>query len=150
MPKVGKRAGAGKPPAEWQLMSWNAETVQEVTAADWKGAKAFGFRTAAGEATTILFGPEVTFAGPRVRARVEYAIPGKAGVSHVRFKASQPTQLDARDLDKLPATGGAWQTADFALDRQDSTAGHLELHTSGLPVGETVWVKSVTVYESAE
>ena len=49
----------------------------------------------------------------------------------------------------MPATGGDWQTADIELDLRDATVGCLEFHTSGLPVGETVWLKSVVVYQPA-
>jgi len=149
VPKVSFRTGAGKSPPEWQTMSWNPDTVQVVTAAEWRGAKAYGVRTAAGEATTMLFGPEIPLAGPKTRVRIEYAIPGAAGVSYVRLMQSAPSHADAREVERLPATAGAWQTADFELDTRNATAGHLEIHTAGLPVGETVWLKSITVYQPA-
>ena len=146
VPKVKSRTGAGKAPAEWQLMSWNPETVQEVSAGEWKGANALGIRTAGGEATTLLFGPEVTFGGTQTRVRIEYAIRGTAGMSSVKLMQRTPDQLDAREVERLPATSGAWQTADFELDVRAANSGHLEVHTSGLPVGETLWLKSITVY----
>ena len=147
--KVSDHTGTGTFPADWLLVSWNPKTVQESTAAVQKGVKAFGIRTASGEATTILLGPDITFAGPRPRVRVEYAIDGNAGISHVRLLQKAPQLVEAREVAKLPATGGAWQTADFDLDLRDATVACLEFHTSGLPVGETVWLKSVVVYQPA-
>ena len=148
--KVSDHTGTGTFPADWLLVSWNPKTVQESTAAVQKGVKAFGVRTASGEATTILLGPDVTFAEPRPRVRVEYAIDGNAGISHVRLLQKAPRIVEARDVAKLPATGGAWQTADFELDLRAATVACLEFHTSGLPVGETVWLKSVVVYQPAD
>ncbi len=147
--KVSDHTGPGTFPADWLLVSWNAKTVQESTAAVQKGVKAFGIRTASGEATTILLGPDIVFAGRRPRVRVEYAIDGSAGISHVRLLQKAPQFVEAREVAKLPATGGDWQTADFELDLRDATVGCLEFHTSGLPVGETVWLKSVVVYQPA-
>ena len=147
--KVSRRTGAGKPPADWQLLSWNPETVQEVTAGEWKGVKALSLRTAVGEATTMLFGPEVLFGGAQTRVRIEYAIRGTAGTSAVKLMQRTPDPLDAREVERLPATSGAWQTADFELDVRTAASGHLEIHTSGLPVGESVWIKSITIYQPA-
>ena len=149
VPKVVSHTGSGVFPADWHLMSWNPETVQESQAGEWKGFKALGFRVAAGEATTMLFGPEVPFPGSQTRVRIEYAIGGTKGVSHVRLMQRAPKLADARDVERLAATMGLWQSADFELDVGGATAGCLELHTSGLPVGETVWVKSITVYQPA-
>ncbi len=147
--KVSDHTGTGTFPADWLLVSWNPKTVQESTAAVQKGVKAFGVRTASGEATTILLGPDIIFAGPRPRVRVEYAIDGSAGISHVRLLQKAPQFAEAREVAKLPATGGDWQTTDFDLDLRDATVGCLEFHTSGLPVGETVWLKSIVVYQPA-
>ena len=147
--KVASHTGPGVFPPEWRLISWKPDTVQESTAAEWRGVKALGVRVAAGEATTILFGPEVAFPNSQTRVRIEYAIGGAKGVSHVRLMPRSPKPGPAKDVQVLPATMGQWQSADFELDVGGSTAGCLELHTSGLPVGETLWVKSITVYQPA-
>ncbi len=148
--KVSDRAGTGDVPADWLFMSWNAETVQECTAALRKGTTAFGIRTVRGEPTTMLLSPDIVFPGPRIRVRVEYAIDGDTGESFVKLRQKAPEVLDARVVSKLPASAGEWQTADFELDQRDATAGSLEFHTYGLPLGETVWLKSIVVYEVAK
>ena len=148
--KVIERSGDRQFPPDWQIMSWDPDTVHEVSAGELYGSQALTIRTVAGKPTTMLFAPRVSFPGPRVRVRIEYALPGGSGHCVVRLRHLAPEFGDVWDVAKLDRTENAWQVADFDLEVRAATAGHLEFHTTELPEGEAVSIKSVTVYQPAE
>jgi eukaryotic-like serine/threonine-protein kinase len=139
-----RNAEVGAFPDGWSVQAWDPSAQVDGAVEEVDGAVALTFRTLKGQASVIVFSPNVRLeAGHAYELAIEYR---SIGVARGDVKCAYPSA--SQRLGELAPGGAGWRRVTFPVSAPRSEDVHFEFHNSASGQGHRLCIGMVSLRET--